>query len=420
MLIASLSCSQISIVTATQPQIFSPEKIAFLQKLHDQEVLASRPKLPKKLPTIKHVDGNLAEKAIEQCHLLRQGMEQSLWHNMYNKASYYYGTALNYASVLFKPVQFVQQKTTGFLYNKMFSTALYFLKIADARLNPPAQTRDEAVARQKNNLETARNFTDLIHWGTTNFAFVNNSINTFSNKLVNNLVGDGGQQAIKERLNRAKQKATDIYGAEADRDKHTKIQASKLILEAQKDEVAKQLFARFEGNMPTCLQNGNAYKIYKNGADLYDLANETYQGVTYVYKLVDNVTAVLSLSYQLTNHAQKSKQTNYPLTFHKVVNIIDIARRCAETYLDTVNYFDLNSNESNQKKLTPFQNKLWWFVRILSTFMPKHKNVAKIVIPKTPKVPKTSGNKAPAINEKMLRQMLIQAMLQQQAKKNKK
>jgi len=133
--------------------------------------------------------------------------------------------------------------------------------------------------------------------------------------------------------------------------------------ETYKNEVVRRLLKKFEPNLPQNLQHGKAYNYYLKGKRMYDHAK-------LVYDLVDNVTAALSISYQLTHHAQINGQAPMMVQsrLKKFFMVVDISYRCIDSYLKIVNHFKLDKNESQGIKR---------FQKVLSCFV----GIAKVVCP---------------------------------------
>jgi hypothetical protein len=140
-----------------------------------------------------------------------------------------------------------------------------------------------------------------------------------------------------------------------------------------KDDIAKHIIEKFENKLPEKFQNGKGFEYYKKGKKVYGNAK-------FVFDLVDNTLSTLSLSYQLTNHAELTGQA--PNTFFskmgklkKFIIVLDIIRRCSDSYLKITNKFNLGKSSSAMKS---FNRCLRWFMKGANAICPHRESICAL------------------------------------------
>lgn len=341
---------------------------------------------PQSKPVVSAQAGIIAG-SLKPFHTMRKNMEQGYWQKAVGKASYVGSTIYKYGAPLFEPVNWFAGKTMSFLYNRTTTTIVYLLSLFKDFIPGGAGQLAPLLAQ-----DALSNF--MIYFP------IAPTIERMSNAILSSLIDINNLPA-------------DVY--------------------ERKNEIARRLFARFENHLPGYLQNGKAHELYELGHFAYN----TVGHVRCIYKLVDNLTSVVSLTYQLTNHAQATNETRIKGTPDKVFAVIDIIRRCADSYLDVVLHFKLNgpainpqqaNNAAGQqnnlgwfvflasffcpinsyieeyKSLTPFQQKLYLFVKLANGIVPYKEFVTN---PPQQQFPQ-------GLDEEMLRQIFMQQMQQMQ------
>lgn len=140
-------------------------------------------------------------------------------------------------------------------------------------------------------------------------------------------------------------------------------------LAGYKDVIVEHIFKRFEVYLPEELRNGKAFECYKAGKHVYGDAK-------LVFDLANNALGVLSLSYQLTNHACGTG-ISHPSRLNKALLVLDIVRNCADSYSRVVDRFKLGANASDALKF--FNKSLSWFVAVANWICPmRHHLVATV------------------------------------------
>jgi hypothetical protein len=141
------------------------------------------------------------------------------------------------------------------------------------------------------------------------------------------------------------------------------------IIESKKDLIVNHIFSRFEDKLPESLQNGKAFEYYQAGKTVCGHA-------MLIYHLVDNITAALSIGYQLTDHYEKLTQRSHSFVFampitrlKKTIMVFDIIRRCADSYVKVINHFNLGANASRGMKI--FNKGLSYFTTFANAVCPR-------------------------------------------------
>lgn len=334
---------------------------------------------------------NIIEKTLRQCHNVRKVIEGETVQKNTKKAFGFCGNVLHYASAVFEPVLYAQRKAVSFLHNQTFNLTVKALQFIDPWINPPAKTKREAMARRQNTLMAAKGFGDLVKYVTKNFASVNGFISAFSNKILTDLqsvVTNNPQEqlAIQNKIHAEQQRVELLYANMKHTTEEKEAAINKACLEVRKEEISKRLFANFEGQLPKCLQNGRAYECYKYGKKAYDFSKGAFEKAYFAYQLLDDLTAISSLCYQTT---PDSKVRNESFSFSTIITNIDVLRRCARSYLNIVEFFNLKVQDPKTKEwhTTPFQKVLWVLVKAVGLIIPLAKKVTTIDMPAMPNLP---------------------------------
>jgi len=286
-------------------------------------------KQEKSLAKTDSVNYGIIGNTLKKGHEVSQKMKGRYWQGILGKARSVGSTIYKYGTPIFEPVRWLSGKTSNFLYRKTTAATVYL------------------VSMLQDYIPGVGPFAPLM-------------AETFFSKLY----VEFPVKKILEGLSTAFLSSLEIRTDDLPKN-----------IYKRKDEIARRLFKRFEDQLPNSLKGGNAYTLYKCGHTAYRMVGH----VRCIYNLVENLASVVSLTHQLANESKTKTET--------VITVIEIAQKCADSYISVLLHFDLNDNLSNIDSVSPgeaSQQKMGWFLWLASWFIPIQKYKDEFKSLKTP------------------------------------
>jgi len=253
-------------------------------------------------------------------------IKKSSWHKLI-KIPYYLHSG---CSAIFNPIRWITDSVVSpLLHNTIFYPTRYAINhvrdryiISDDKLKklpPEDQGLIQNLSQQTTNLSTwsigliASHYTDKL-------------INSFAQNFLNKIISTENLPTFN--VNPTK----------------------------YKEEIAKRVLQRL-------VPNSNVHHYYNKGALIYTAGKLAFD-------LANNITGALFISYQFTNHAQIHGKAPILIQskLKKIMMLLDISQRCADSYLKIVTY--LGSNTEASQSVKTFQRRLSRFVKIAKTICP--------------------------------------------------
>ena len=355
-------------------------------------------------------------------NLFGQKRPKTKWESFVDYSRYYSNKILDYSSIFFSPVKFINNHFLGPITKKMtFWTTQKAVDYLDKKHMPPAQNPLEAVTKKQMNNLTAKGIAAIIGRYPAKFSgYLLGRLSDFileymvdmdspidpkneNSLLLKDLRPDNILDKAEEKittLNNNYKKAVSKYketNSEEDKnasetllvevltakETYKKMRKKYSSLEKRyKTELTKKLFLEnklFQSNEHK-IKCGQAYVWYIKGKHAHGRLKDTCEKVGTVYSLFQNLTAVVLLSQQLkfrTKFSAHQEVQNDPLNpLGNTLAGLEIAQRAADSYLKIVKLFDLNNTTSPsmnddelEKKRTRFQTGLAWFNAISKNFI---------------------------------------------------
>lgn len=318
---------------------------------------------------------NIAEKVLGVGHAVRKDMESSTWEKITGFFSSIGSTTKSIGSAIFSPLQFLKEQTTGFMQRKIRPWIKNILLLLDFQSNGPPESPEEAQMREQRADQDALCFTQVATICPAKFAGW--ILEKIANQFMKIAIGSDYFNDLKEECFAPHELATrrgnlgvqDLKEIEQTCKQDYENKVKELMLD--KDRLTKILFEQYEG------ENGAMYERYQQGLGYYETAATIYCTGQKIYDLVDNITTIPSLIYQLTDASQANHESMIPKrsTPAKIMLVTSILHRCIKSYMDIAQLRD--PSKRNHENLSGLEKMMSWFLGIARYVLPLHKYVTR-------------------------------------------